>query len=305
MGKTKRYPKPRAKKLNQREVKAFLKNTGFKTEKIIQEWRHLIAFGEYKNKPAVFKLASTKKTSRYTKNEYYWNDVIAEYSHKQNLSFKVPENYSLGEYEGLFYFICEWFFGETLDKEKKYPLEKIAQMAHEIISMPRPSVDPPNINSKRRKMPVGEKLLESATEWSSQVPRNTNGYLKIISNVKDKLKTAPAHGDFTVRAMFALKNNKIGLIDGEHYGYKGPKYYDPAWFYLRTRLEQNALPQAKEFLKIFQTFLPKPEKKIFWEELKPVLTQRFIGHLWGAKNNKEELDKLEIIGEEILTDKII
>jgi len=154
-------------------------------------------------------------------------------------------------------------------------------------------------------MPVGDKLLESATEWAEQVPRNTDQYLKIISDTKDKLETAPAHGDFTVRAMFMLKNGRIGLIDGEHYGYNGPKYYDPAWFYLRMRLEQNDLESAKKFLYELIILLPKPAQEIFWQELKPVLTQRFIGHLWGAKNNNEELNKLEIIGKEILEDKII
>ena len=301
----KKWPKPRARKLNQQKVSVFLNKIGFEPEKISQEWRHLIAFGKYKNKPSVLKLASTKKTSRHTRNEHYWNDVIKEYSQERELSFIVPENYSSGEYEGLFYFICERFFGKTLDKQKSYPLKKIAKMAFEIIMMPKPSIAPPNSQARKRKVPIGDKLLESATEWASQVPRPTDKYLKIISDARHNLKTAPAHGDFTVRAMFLLKDKKIGLIDGEHYGFNGPKYYDPAWFYLRMRLEQNELESANKFLYEFKILLPKPAQEIFWQELEPVLTQRFIGHLWGAKNNNEELNKLEIIGKEILEDKII
>lgn len=302
----KKYPKPKARKIDQIKLKKYLENIGFKVESISQEWRHLIAFGKYKDKDAVFKLASTKKTSRYTRNEHYWNDVITEYSNTKNLSFQVPLNYGEGAYQnGLYYFICERFFGETLDKRKSYPVGKIAEMAFEIIKMSKPNIAAPNVNSKKRKVSVGEKLLESATEWASQVSINTDKYLKIISEAKDNLSSAPAHGDFTVRAMFLLNNGKIGLIDGEHYGYNGPKYYDAAWFYLRTRIEQNDLKSAKQFLSIFQSLLSKHDQEIFWEELKPVLTQRFIGHLWGAKNNSQELDKLKIIGKDILENKII
>lgn len=301
----KKWPKPRARKIDQTKLRKYLNSINFEVESISQEWRHLIAFGKYKNSPSVFKLASTKKTSRYTRNEYYWNNVIAEYSRETELSFKVPTNYNSGEYQGLFYFICERFFGQTLDKKRVYPLNKIAKMAFEIITMPKPTIEPPNKKSKKRKMPVGEKLLESATEWASQVPRNTDKYLKIISEAKDRLETSPAHGDFTVRAMFNLGSRKIGLIDGEHYGYNGPKYYDPAWFYLRTRLGQNDPKSAKEFLLKFRSLLSPSNQELFWEELKPVLAQRFIGHLWGAKNNNQELDKLEIVGKEILEDKII
>lgn len=301
-----KYPKPRAKRLDKKKVRKFLDNLNFGADEIRQEWRHLLAFGKYKNKPSVFKLATTKKTSNYTRNEHYWNDVIKEYKSKKELSFQVPLNYESGQYEnGLFYIICEYFPGESLDKADTWPLKKIAKMAYEIINMPEPSISRPDTHLNQKRQSTGEKLLESSIEWSSQVKGGADKYLKIISDAKDKVKTAPAHGDFTIRQMFLLSNGKIGLIDGEHFGLKGPMYYDPAWFYLRLRIEQHSPNSAKKFLKEFKTLLPSKEQATFWTDLRPVLTQRFIGHLWGAKNNKNELDKLEAIGKEILQGQII
>ncbi|MFB5615359.1 MAG: hypothetical protein ACE5RI_09785, partial [Candidatus Nitrosomaritimum yanchengensis] len=134
---------------------------------------------------------------------------------------------------------------------------------------------------------------------------DTSPFLKIVKDASDWIREAPAHGDFTVRAMFELEDGKIGIIDGEHYGQHGLLYYDPAWFYLRMRLEQQDLESAQKYLKNLYKLLSNEDKKIFWKELKPVLTQRFIGHLWGAKDKDEELQKLDPIGQDILSDQII
>ena len=61
---------------------------------------------------------------------------------------------------------------------------------------------------------------------------------------------------------------------------------------------------AQDYLKEFSNLLPKSDKQNFWEELKLVLTQRYIGDLWGATKNPKRLKKLEPLGDEILENRL-
>lgn len=152
---------------------------------------------------------------------------------------------------------------------------------------------------------IGEKLLESASEWAGRVPRDLSAYLQVIERLKKDLTRAPAHGDFVLRQIYPLDNNKLGLIDGEHAALFGPRYYDVAQFFLRTYLDHNTPDQAIQFLREFKELLTPNRQSTFWPQLKPVLIQRFLGDMWGAKSNPTKLDQLEILGQKILSDQII
>lgn len=314
MGNRNKYGKPKIRIINQRKVSQFLKEIGFTTSVITQEWRHLTAFGKFKDKAAVFKLASTKATSVHTKNEFCWNNIVEKLSTSRNLSFSVPKNYTSGNYKSLFYFIMEKFPGDPLIKRgetfsvKKVPLNLIARTTSNIFSLTFCKSEKEYINKlykkKKTKLDIKEKLMESSIEWASQVPLNLNSYLKIIEESKN-LRTAPAHGDFVLRQMFKLSNTKLGIIDGELSGLEGPRYYDVAQFYLRTRVDHGARMLANRYLVLLNRLLPRKDKSTFWYELKPVLIQRYIGNLWGAKNHPDQLEKLEALGKEILANKIL
>lgn len=110
------FGRPKKRNINQSKIAEFLRKINFETESIIQEWRHLLAFGKFQGKEAVFKLASTQATAPRTQNEFNWNEAVHLVSKKRHLSFAVPENYSSDYYGKLFYFIAERFTGE-LTKE--------------------------------------------------------------------------------------------------------------------------------------------------------------------------------------------
>jgi hypothetical protein len=309
--KKRRFPKPRKKDIDLEEIKVFLKTIDFEPNKIFQEWRHLLAFGTFRGKKSVFKLASTQKTSRYTQNEFNWNEAIHQIPDTKHPNMIVPANYSKGNFGKLFYFIEEFFDGESLvdrdsnDLLKISPkIKQIARVVLEIIQLP---IDKDSVFAKTKsksKEQVGDKILSSSIEWSEQLPLNLDKYLEIIDKNKINLRTGIAHGDFVPRQLFNI-NGKIGVIDGEHAGYKGPLYYDVSWFYLRLRIDHGGWDLAREFLIKFKDLLLNHDQDIFWEELKPILIQRYIGTLWESKNNPKALNERGIIGKEILEDKII
>lgn len=308
------YGRPKKRKIDPGAVSKFLKDLGFAVEIIAQEWRHLHAFGKYQGKEAVFKLASTQATSPRTQNEYYWNEAVHLVNESKRPNFTVPTNYSSGYFAKLFYFIAERFMEEPLVARHSNSLVRaipripqIAKATYELENLPIPSdcAFAQTKKAKRQKQtPVGHQLLKSATEWANQVPRDLTALLAVIDRAKDSLRTSVGHGDFVVRQMYQV-NGKIGIIDGEHAGLRGPLYYDVAQFYIRLRHDHEVKDIAQEYLREFRNLLPPPDKQNFWEELKPVLIQRYLGDLWGAAKNPKQLKELEPLGNEILEDQVI
>lgn len=308
----KEFARPRKRTINQEGVSHFLSNLGFRSERIAQEWRHLAAFGIFEGKEAVFKLATTLVTARYTQNEFNWNEAVHLVPEKKRPNFTVPKNFSSGNYGKLFYFIAQKFMGESFAQPKaalsddiKKRIKQIATITREIELLPIPT------NSKfaethlsRKQVPIGQKLLNSATEWALQVPKNLDKFLKVIDDSKNTLRTCPSHGDFVIRQMYDI-DGKVGVIDGEHAGLQGAYHYDVAQFYIRLRNDHNALKEAKQYLRYFYDLLPPEDNGIFWQELKPPLIQRYIGDLWGVARNPQKLSELEQLGKEIIEDKIL
>lgn len=301
-----KYGRPKKRNIDQETVGKFLNNLGFKIESISQEWRHLHAFGKYEGRDAVFKMASTQITSPRTQNEYFWNEAVYLVPGDKRPSFTVPENYFFGYFGKLFYFIAERFTGEPLAGNYA-KITQIAKATFELCHLPLP-VNCPFVQAQKIKrsgqISAGSQLFQSAAEWANQVPRDLTAFLKVVDQAKAGLRTSVGHGDFVIRQMFDV-NGKIGIIDGEHAGIKGPLYYDAAQFYLRLRNDQYAKETAQKYLREFRDLLPPADKRTFWTELKPVLIQRYIGDLWGAAKNPRKLDELEALGQEILDNQIV
>jgi len=288
---------------------------GFLPESYIQEWRHFIAFGKYKGVDSVFKMASTKKTGEKTMNEFNWNDAVHTTPASHKAHFTVPKNYLSGNFNGLFYFIAQRFTGDPLINMHSptnlanitNKIDLISKAFLEISSLP---ISPDCAFAKSKKSKLHNKplpgigLFRSSCEWASQIPKNLDSFLKVVDNSKETIGTSVGHGDPTPRHMFSC-NRKIGLIDGEHAGLAGPKYYDAAYFYIRLRNDHFAEALAGEFLLQFRQLLPKDAQSTFWEEIKPVLIQRYIGDLWGSATNPRKLSELESLGQQILLDRII
>ena len=305
------YARPKRRNIDKVAVTEFFHSIGFNAKRITQEWRHLTAFGTYEGKDAVFKLASTIKTSTYTQNEFYWNEAVHLVAEKQRPNLTVPLNFSSGKYGKLFYFIAQRFMNEpfampksAISEEVASRIQQIAAITREIelLSIPGTSVFAKGHNA-RKELSMGQRLLNSASEWASQVPKDLDAFLEIIDDAKEQIRTCPVHGDFVIRQMYDV-DGKIGVIDGEHAGLKGAYHYDVAQFYLRLRNDHDALELAHQYLNHFYNLLPKDEQETFWSGLKPVLIQRYIGELWGAAKDSNKLATLETLGTEILEDKV-
>lgn len=310
-----RYVRPKKRNINQEAVARFLRQIGFETELLTQEWRHVLAFGQFRGKAAAFKLASTQKTAIKTQNEYRWNDAIHLIPEEQRPSFTVPQNYTCGYYGKLFYFIAERFLADPLVKRDSFDLtrvmaklDQIARMSREIemLTIPSDCVFAQNQirQSHQSPIPIGEKLLTSTFEWAAQVPRDLSQFVAVVAGSKDTLRSAPSHGDFVSRHMYAV-GKKIGITDGEHAGIRAPMHYDVAQFYVRLCLDQDGQTVATHYLHRVKALLSKADAAIFWDELKPVMIQRYIGELWGSSRDEKKLSRFEPLGRDILNDKIL
>jgi len=304
---------PKRRILNQSVVRKFLDSLGFETERIIQPWRHLCAFGKYQGKNAIFKLSSTLVVSPKTKNEYAWNQAVNFVPASKRRSFSVPKNFTCGNFGKLFYFIAERFPGQPLVGPHSTDMRnvigrigQIAQAAYEIENLPIRAdyIFAKSSQNKNRKVSVGQKLLTISKEWATQIPMNLDDFFQILEKSQKNLRTSVGHGDFTACQLYDI-NGKIGVIDGEHASVKQPLYYDIAHFYNRLRNNHKAQVLARQFLQTFKSILPAADRRMFWEELKPVLIQRYIGNLWEQIGNSQNLNELKPLGEEILQDKIV
>lgn len=308
--KRKKFPRPRTKKIVLELVREFLQERGYVVENLHQEWRHVSAVVRKNNKDLFFKMATTIKTGKMTENEFTWNEVVGR-NLPSSSPFSVPGGVEKGFFEDkLFFFISEFFENGTL--ANKYPpktkkldmwISSIAKSAY-IISGIRGW---PKVGGDRQSM--GENLLESATEWASQLQSDTILLLEIIEQPKNDIKKVLSHGDFVPWHMYDLGNDKFGLVDSEHGGFK-PKYYDVAYFYLRVRQSLSEVELARKFLLEFMKLLTMKERSTFWNELKPVLAQRLVGNYWEVEQKHDvgrglALQKCEEFKSDLVNERIL
>lgn len=308
--KKRKFPRPKARKIPLDVVTDFLEKKSYEVLKIERLWRHVTAIIKKDSQLLFFKMATTIKTGKMTKNEFEWSERVNSQLNPQ-APFRVPQNYERGLFQKkLFFFISDYFGGQTL--ADKYPpnskqldkwIPQIAQAAHLISQIKYKPKEKP------KEVTVGEYLITSASEWAPQVEVNVQPILKVIKKAKQKVKKRWAHGDFVPWHMYELKKGKFGLVDAEHGGY-GLQYYDVAYFYIRVRQSLGEEKMAREFLKEFIKLLSKKEKGTFWQNLKPILAQRLMGDYWGASigpkaKREEELKKCERLKEDLIADRII
>lgn len=304
--KRKKFGKHQKRSVNQASLAIFLKDLGFGSNRIEEHNLNILAFGKYNQKEAVFKLSSSYENSSRVQNEYNWNEAVHRVPDRKHSNFSVPQNLKSGSYNGLFYLIAERFLGAPLSVGSV--VDKIHQLARvtlEIRNLPIPKdCEFVKLQFKKKDRPVGNSLLEAATEWASQIPKDLDAFLEVLQRSKDSLRISPGHGGFELKHIFEV-GNRVGLIDGELAGTGGAMYYDVAFFYIRLRNDFANSPLAQRYLLHFYNLLPAGEQKTFWEEIKPPLIVRYLGDLWGAAKNEKRLTDLETVGRDILKDKIL
>lgn len=305
-----KFPRPRAKKIPFSSVKEFLQEKGYRVLDLHQQWRHVSGSLSRNGEKLFFKMATTIKTGKMTQNELIWNQVVGE-NIPTNSPFRVPREHESGLFQDkLFFYIGEFFEGETLSS--KFPpqtrelsrwLPSIAKSAHTISSIKNwPPI-------KGEKYLLGKKLLESATEWASQLRSDTQLLLELIRESVEEIEKSFAHGDFVPWHMYDLGGDRLGLVDSEH-GQWAPRYYDVAYFYLRVRQNLGEKDLATEFLSEFIKLLTTEEKSTFWHQFRPILAQRLIGNFWEVKQKHDvgygvALQKCEEFKQDLIMEKII
>ncbi len=273
----------------------------------------MVAFGAYEGRPSVFKMASTLETAKHTRNEKNWNNAVHLIDPRHRSHFSVPKVYADGEWNKLYYFISDWYTTDPIARLQAFdalrvrqwlPVVARANREIELLEFPEScEFLQKRVSSRSSKIPADHKLLVASREWASLVPRDLSGLITYLESIEN-IRRAPAHGDFVLRQMFE-QGSTIGLIDGEHAGAKGVLHLDVAQMYIRLISDWDQWELARDYLLLFRELLPKEEGERFWQDLKPPLTQRFIGDLWGSKNNPKNLDRLLPLRDLILQDKII
>lgn len=302
----KKFGRHQKRSVSQVSLAIFLKDLGFESNRIEEHNLNIFAFGKYNQKEAVFKLSSTKENSKRLQNEYNWNEVVHRVPDQKHPNFTVPQNLDCGNYKELFYLIAEKFPGSLLSENDGInKIHQLARVTFEIKNLPIPKDSEffkAQNNQKLR--PTGYSSLEAAKEWASQIPIDLGDFLRVLERSKDNLESSPGHGGFELKHMFAV-GDRIGLIDGELAGTLGVRYYDAAFFYIRLRNDFTDSRLAQQYLFQFRSLLPREEQKTFWEEIKFPLIVRYFGDLWGAVKDEKRLASLEIVGRDILKDKIL
>ena len=228
------------KDLDLEEVGKFFRKN-YNVKKIWQEKRHVVGILEKNNVHYFLKLAPTEGISVVTQIEADWNDEFNKLV-ARTTEFWVPNNFDRGFYkQGLFYLITDYFEGELL--AKRPTPEKIEQILIE--DLPKiiefgELIQNLNLTIQGLSQRENESFLDRTKSWFNEVPQKVvkeygvGSLLNLVENNYLKLAKKPRHGDFTPWHMFRLKNNKLGLIDGEHAMKNGVQYYDLGYLIQRV-----------------------------------------------------------------------
>lgn len=223
-------------KLNLSKIKSFFQ-TNYNVKKIWQGSRHVLGILTKDKMDFFLKLSTSEGISVVTKNEYNWNNYFNQYFPK-NLPYLVPKNYESGTFENkYFYLITDYFKGKLLcDVDGTYKdsnslveyIPQIIELAELIQKMPGSDND--------YKM----RFISKVNMWFSDIPVNVSKKFKIkmlldiIEKGVDDLLSRPRHGDFTPWHLIKLPDQRLGLIDGEHFLTNGVEGYDICYFIQRV-----------------------------------------------------------------------
>lgn len=274
----------KGKSLDLKKISNFFSKKGYQVKNLESASRHVV--GQLlKNRQNLFlKISTTPGISVLTQIEAKWNQQFNSQVKRQASPFWVPQNYDQGFYKkDLFYLITDYFEGPLLGlpKYQKNNLNQVKKHLNQIIDF---SELIQNLNIKKIKSreyiqanTPQEWQTKKTKTWLNSIPKKVAEKYqlkKVFEAVKTGMKNlhpAPRHGDFTPWHLIKLKNNRLGLIDGEHALSDGVKYYDIAYFIQRVYSVMQAPKTAKQFLKELE------KREYNFKKLKILLLSRAIG----------------------------
>lgn len=268
--------------LDLKDISLFFKKKGYSTN-LKHQKRHIVGILQKGSQEYFLKLSTCEGINETTYNEYQWNYYFNKIVLRENSYFCVPKNIEKGYFNKYFYFISEYFNGELLGPLNKESgklkavwdnLDKLIELSELIQKLPLPVLRADEYHKGEN---YKEKFLNKVVLWYKSIPENIikkyyiNTLLDIFKKKVNVLNKACKHGDFTPWHMIILKNNKLGLIDGEHAMSESVEGYDIC--YLIQRL--FSVLKNKEIAK--ELYLILLEKNYSKEKLQIVLCARAIG----------------------------
>lgn len=268
--------------LDLKDISLFFKKKGYSTN-LKHQKRHIVGILQKGSQEYFLKLSTCEGINETTYNEYQWNYYFNKIVLRENSYFCVPKNIEKGYFNKYFYFISEYFNGELLGplnkesgklKAVRDNLDKLIELSELIQKLPLPVLRADKYHKGEN---YKEKFLNKVVLWYKSIPENIikeydiNTLLDIFKKKVNILNKACKHGDFTPWHMIILKNNKLGLIDGEHAMSESVEGYDICYLIQRLFSVLKNKTIAKE---LYSILLKKNYSK---EKLQIVLCTRAIG----------------------------
>lgn len=275
--------------LDLEKVRSFFSKK-YQIEKLWKVPRHVLGIFVKGNQKFFLKLSTSEGIGIITENEYNWNDYFNKYN--TNSDFLVPKNYDKGIYNGkYFYLITDYFEGSLLCEIREKcnsvnfikHINQIIGLSETIQELPQSGFVLPEYEEINYKI----RFLNKTVGWFEDINNDLiekykiGELLEVVKSGIDKLESKPRHGDFTPWHILKLKNNKLGLIDGEHAFPDGVENYDICYLIQRvfSILKNPQLAQA-----IYSKLI---ERKYDKNKLKIVLASRAIGGFLDVSLNNE------------------
>ena len=269
----------------------------YKVKKLWQEQRHVLGIIEKGGRELFLKLATTEGIGAVTQIEYKWNEEFNRLISRKS-KFWVPQNVDSGLYNRLFYLITDVFKGTLLaQRPKKNTLHK--DYKESMVSVIEFSELIQNIKinelSEKDSEEYKQWFLSKTESWYREIPDKilekykVNELLYIVKKGYLNLEKRPRHGDFTPWHLFRVKEEVLGLIDGEHAMKNGVEYYDIGYYLQRV----YSVLQNQTYAEAILNLLRKRNYNL--EKLRIVLAARAIGgfldeYLTGKPNYPKSND---------------
>lgn len=200
------------KDLDLEEVEQFFKKS-YEVKKLWNEKRHVVGILKMKNKKYFLKLATTEGISIRSETEKIWDEEFNKYNSKPK--FSVPKIYDLGYYNGLLYFVTDFFEGEKL-AELTCKTNKISDNIGLVLDFAE------NIQSLPLSIPINDAILSEdhcewfrlkTKSWLNAIPKDVydkfelDKLWQIVLEGSNLLQKRPRHGDFTPWHKFYYRIN--------------------------------------------------------------------------------------------------
>lgn len=262
----------------------------YQIKKLWKVPRHVLGILAKNNQKFFLKLSTSEGIGLITENEYNWNDYFNKYN--LNSCFCAPKNFDSGLYDNkYFYLVTDYLKGDLLCNigSSQADISKLIKYIPQIINLSEVIQSLPQTNFallEYEEKDYKKRFLDKTKGWFEDIPANIikkykiNELSEVVKKGISKLDSKPRHGDFTPWHMINLKNEKLGLIDGEHALPDGVENYDMC--YLIQRIF-SILKNPKLAESIYSILI----KKYIKNNLKAVLASRAIGGFLDVTLNNE------------------